>query len=236
MSGLTIGIYGKLPTHPDFISDSIHGEISNELYEWGQTVLYHSQQELSETEWLSAYLVSPIWRMCVPSTDKRKHAWIGVMVPSVDAVGRYFPLFLVFEIAPKHVCVEWLFKEAATLFSILEKVSLQALQKRLSLGDVKRLLTDELASFELGETLKAPVGVENGTGLVTAQISSEALLSFLSTPIVQVHSSLWWAFGEVHGRKDPLVLASNLPNSTDYQFLLTGRITQKSSVDLLEQS
>ena len=236
MSELTIGIYGKLPAHPDFISDSIHSEVSNELYEWGQTCLYHSQQELLEPDWLSAYLVSPIWRMCVPPTTKRKHAWIGIMVPSVDAVGRYFPLFLIFEIDPKHLCVEWLFKEASTLFSILEKASLQALQKRQSLTEVKQGLAEALSEFDLGETLQVPTGLENGITLSTKQLTADDLLGFLPTPLNSLKGSLWWSFGEVHGRQDPLMIANNLPNAVDYQFLLTGNVMQKTPLEPLKQN
>ncbi|MBJ7549765.1 type VI secretion system-associated protein TagF [Marinomonas ostreistagni] len=236
MSGLTIGIYGKLPAHSDFISDSIHSEVSNELYEWGQTSLYHSQQQLSEMDWLSAYLVSPIWRMCVPPTDKRKHAWIGIMVPSVDAVGRYFPLFLVFEIESKHICVEWLFKEADALFSMLEKVSLEALQKRLPLNDVKQQLAEALVSFELGDDLQVPAGLVNGESLSLKQLTSEELMAFLPTPLNNIQGSLWWSFGDVHGRKDPFVMAKNLPNVEDYLFLLTGNAMQKTSLEPLKQN
>ena len=236
MSGLTIGIYGKLPAHPDFISDSIHSEVSNELYEWGQTCLYHSQQELPETDWLSAYLVSPIWRMCVPPTVKRKHAWIGVMVPSVDAVGRYFPLFLIFEIDPKHLCVEWLFKEASSLFAILEKVSLKALQQRLSLKAVKQLLDEELNRFELGESLQLPAGLEENVSDTVKQLNSEALLAYLPTPLTHVENSFWWSFGEIYGRKNPLLVANSLPNHKEYQFLLTGKIASHQSKEPLEQN
>uniref|UniRef100_UPI0013C2CB68 type VI secretion system-associated protein TagF n=1 Tax=Pseudomonas viridiflava TaxID=33069 RepID=UPI0013C2CB68 len=42
--------------------------------------------------WLDAYLVSPLWRFAVPANLLGSQPVAGVMMPSIDRVGRYFPL------------------------------------------------------------------------------------------------------------------------------------------------
>lgn len=224
MSVLKIGVYGKLPAHPDFVSEAVSSDISNELYDWAQQVIYRTSGQMSETDWLSAYLVSPIWRMCVPPNAERKHSWIGMMMPSVDAVGRYFPLFMLFEIDPKHICVEWLFKEADPLFAIMEEVGLKALQKRLALSDVMQALSAQTQQLELGEQACIPTPVlDTRLRFSSAQPETEQFTRLLQTTIAQLEGSVWWSAGEMADWQQPLIHCLGLPSPEDYRFLLTGQ-------------
>ncbi len=45
--------------------------------------------------WLDLYLTSPAWRFVCAGGACGPRPAIGLMVPSVDRVGRYFPLTLV---------------------------------------------------------------------------------------------------------------------------------------------
>lgn len=60
---------------------------------WLQRSLTHSQAELGAA-WLDAYLTAPIWRFVLGERILDGGPWVGVMVASVDRVGRYFPLTL----------------------------------------------------------------------------------------------------------------------------------------------
>ena len=42
--------------------------------------------------WLDTYLTGPVWRFAWAPGVVDERWWFGVMMPSVDAVGRYFPL------------------------------------------------------------------------------------------------------------------------------------------------
>jgi hypothetical protein len=97
-------------------------------------------------------------------------------------------------------------------------------------------LAEALSEFDLGETLQVPTGLENGITLSTKQLTADDLLGFLPTPLNSLKGSLWWSFGEVHGRQDPLMIANNLPNAVDYQFLLTGNVMQKTPLEPLKQN
>jgi len=48
-----------------------------------------------QERWLEAYLTSPVWRFVLSPGICGDGAYGGVMVPSVDRVGRYFPLTIV---------------------------------------------------------------------------------------------------------------------------------------------
>jgi type VI secretion system protein ImpM len=53
-----------------------------------------SRRQLQE-RWLDAYLVSPVWRFVLAGGSCGADAYAGVLLPSVDLVGRYFPFTIV---------------------------------------------------------------------------------------------------------------------------------------------
>src|SRR5699024_2225277 len=57
---------------------------------WLQSCLAESRRDLGEG-WLDAWLCAPIWRFWLGSRIAGVPA-LGAMMPSVDGVGRYFPL------------------------------------------------------------------------------------------------------------------------------------------------
>jgi type VI secretion system protein ImpM len=58
---------------------------------WLAAGMAASQAELG-AGWLDAYLVSPLWRFAAAPGVLVSEAVTGVMMPSIDRVGRYFPL------------------------------------------------------------------------------------------------------------------------------------------------
>ncbi|MDE8602967.1 type VI secretion system-associated protein TagF [Marinomonas sp. RSW2] len=222
MSVLKVGIYGKVPAHPDFISDTLHADISNELYDWAQTVMFHSREKMSESKWLPAYLVSPIWRMVVPKNELRTHEWVGVMVPSVDALGRYFPLFIVFETEFKSLTVEWLFKECTDLFKVMEEVAMSALQQQLNFLQLKRLLANKLEGFNFGQELVLPNSLNSEALEFSCEQPSTSNNVFLQRPLAQLDGVLLWTSSDINKYQKPFFKCRDLPIPSEYEFLLTG--------------
>src|ERR1700692_2160948 len=58
-----------------------------------------SQTALGEA-WLDVFLTSPLWRFALASGVVGAPVWAGLLLPSVDRVGRYFPLTIVAELSP----------------------------------------------------------------------------------------------------------------------------------------
>lgn len=85
-------LYGKLPTKRDFIALGASRDFLNAWEPWLQSGVSASQATLGE-QWQKVFLRAPIWRfwlgaeLCGVST-------IGAFMPSLDKVGRYFPLTL----------------------------------------------------------------------------------------------------------------------------------------------
>ena len=96
---LDVGFYGKLPSHGDFLRRRVSDGFVGVWDAWLQECVAASRDALAD-RWLDVYLTSPAWRfVCAPGACGQS-AVAGVMVPSVDRVGRYFPLTVVAELPP----------------------------------------------------------------------------------------------------------------------------------------
>jgi type VI secretion system protein ImpM len=89
MTGL--GLYGKLASRGDFVSRGLPQSFIGPWDSWLAAGLLASQTALG-SQWLNAYLVSPLWRFALAAGVCGPQAVVGVVMPSIDRVGRYFPL------------------------------------------------------------------------------------------------------------------------------------------------
>lgn len=123
------GLYGKLPIRGDFLTRRLSQTFVQRWDDWLQTGMEESRRRL-EDEWLDCYLVAPLWRFAMlPGTvDGRGYA--GVLVPSVDRVGRYFPLTLADELPALPAAAD-VFVAMRGWFDALEDLALKALAPNL---------------------------------------------------------------------------------------------------------
>ncbi|GAA5167547.1 type VI secretion system-associated protein TagF [Viridibacterium curvum] len=85
------GWYGKLPSLGDFASRRLSSSFIQDWDGWLQRSISSSRTILGE-QWLNTYLTSSIWHFLLGPGVVGDKAWAGVLLPSVDRVGRYFPL------------------------------------------------------------------------------------------------------------------------------------------------
>src|SRR5215467_11283482 len=97
MSGASVGFFGKLPSHGDFIERRVGAPFRDVWDEWLQRCIATSRQTLG-SEWLDCYLTSPMWRFFLSDGIAGATSYAGILLPSVDRVGRYFPLTVVVEL------------------------------------------------------------------------------------------------------------------------------------------
>ncbi|MEL6364653.1 MAG: type VI secretion system-associated protein TagF [Pseudomonadota bacterium] len=90
-----LGYFGKAPARGDFIGRGLPRSLTDGLERWAKAGLAEAKERDAEG-WLDAYLVSPVWRFAGGLGDA---LWTGVLCPSVDAAGRYFPLAIAAEVA-----------------------------------------------------------------------------------------------------------------------------------------
>ena len=97
VSTVEVGLYGKLPSHGDFLRRRVSDVFVDVWDVWLQNGLAASREALGD-RWLDTYLTSPAWRFVCTAGSCGAQAVAGVMVPSVDRVGRYFPVTLVWQL------------------------------------------------------------------------------------------------------------------------------------------
>ncbi len=93
------GLFGKLPARGDFVQLGLPGSFVRPWDAWLQQVMAASQQRMGAA-WLAAYLESPVWRFVLPGGMCGAGAVLGLLMPSVDRVGRYYPLTLAAVFSP----------------------------------------------------------------------------------------------------------------------------------------
>ena len=93
-SPVEVGLFGKLPSHGDFLRRRASDAFVDAWDAWLRECLADSREALGE-RWLDVYLTSPAWRFVCAAGACGPAPVIGLMVPSVDRVGRYFPFTLV---------------------------------------------------------------------------------------------------------------------------------------------
>jgi type VI secretion system protein ImpM len=87
------GAFGKLPARADFLSRGLPASFADPWHAWLVRGLAAARQELA-AQFEPAYMAAPVWRFAVPAEVCGPATAAGVVLPSVDAVGRLFPLTL----------------------------------------------------------------------------------------------------------------------------------------------
>jgi type VI secretion system protein ImpM len=87
------GWFGKLPRHGDFVRAALPEETVAAWDGWVRAGLAASRASLGG-RWLEAYLEAPVWRFRLAPGLCGAAGLAGVMAPSVDRAGRYFPLMV----------------------------------------------------------------------------------------------------------------------------------------------
>jgi type VI secretion system protein ImpM len=88
-----VGFFGKLPARGDFARAGLPRRFVDPWDGWLQLVLPASQAILGDA-WEPAWLEAPFWCFVLPPHLCGPEAVQGLWMPSVDRVGRYFPLTL----------------------------------------------------------------------------------------------------------------------------------------------
>lgn len=87
------GWYGKMAMLGDFASRRLPQAFVDLCDGWLAKGIEASRVQLGD-RWLDVYLHGPIWRFAWAPGIVDGGWWFGIMMPSVDKVGRYFPLVI----------------------------------------------------------------------------------------------------------------------------------------------
>lgn len=130
----TLGIYGKLPTHGDFIQRNLSTSFISEWDKWLQNFISGTKEQIG-VDWLDIYLTSPIWRFVLSHGVVDEYSWAGILMPSVDQVGRYFPFTVALRLAQYINPLEF-FATQIAWYDVLEEISLSALDGEYDIDEL----------------------------------------------------------------------------------------------------
>lgn len=133
-----IGFYGKLPMQTELVTKHLPAEFITSWQDWLQNALAVSREDLGQA-WLNSYLTTPIWRFILSAGLCGDSAWAGILMPSVDKLGNYFPLTIA---APfeQSQSLPYLFTLGNDWFEDLEEVALSGLEDNIDLVRFTQLL------------------------------------------------------------------------------------------------
>ena len=138
------GFFGKLPMRGDFVARRLPPQFIKPWDAWLQLAITKSQEQLGE-QWVDTYLSSPLWRFGLSPGVCGKSAWMGVLMPSVDQVGRYFPLTVALPIKNPHLAS--LFIAGAQWLEEVELLALTVLDDGADFAEFDSHLQQLLPSF-----------------------------------------------------------------------------------------
>jgi type VI secretion system protein ImpM len=121
------GFYGKILSHGDFVSRHLPHYFIDAWDQWLQASIRRGEELLS-AEWLDCYLRAPIWRFALGPGVIGETPWFGVLMPSVDKVGRHFPFTIAMAVPPGSslnetlaLCDRWFTRVEALALSTLDR-------------------------------------------------------------------------------------------------------------------
>lgn len=92
------GWFGKLPGIGDFAHRRLDASFRTPWDLWLQQGL--ARMRLRHADWTARYLEGPVWFFALAPHVVGPGSWIGIVMPSVDGVGRYFPFTVACELKP----------------------------------------------------------------------------------------------------------------------------------------
>lgn len=227
MWGATVGFFGKLPSNGDFIERRVGGAFHDLWDNWLQQSMVESQRELGG-RWLDCYLTSPMWRFFLCDGVAGPASYAGVLLPSVDRVGRYFPLTVVVELPGEIPALEFA-QAAADWFIDIEHLCADALQNpefELTTFDAAVAASaDKLSGVDRLPAPRAFPG--NSSQWHWPSRSVNAFAEALNAPLMSLAQAalrpmtMWWTEGSelVH---PGVLLTRSLPRPNSFGALLAG--------------
>ncbi|WP_226665405.1 type VI secretion system-associated protein TagF [Microbulbifer aggregans] len=213
---MTKGIFGKLPAHGDFIQRDLPSSFVNAWDDWLQRAV-HGSRELVGERWLEYYLTSPIWRFALSPGVLNGQIWAGILVPSVDSVGRYFPITMAVPL-PHGTTPFEIQVAAAPWYKSLSELAVEGLQSGLMVDQVLERFPETPVVHAQGSVAELENGLITSTATGTIVDNYPAMLDSFYREKYSSYS-LWWCAGSQHLAPTTL-LSPGLPDPTVYCSML----------------
>jgi type VI secretion system protein ImpM len=222
---LGLGLYGKLPGYGDFVHRNLPNKFITTWDEWLQQFVSGSQEKMGE-HWLDVYLTSPIWRFVLSAGIIDEHHWAGIVLPSVDQVGRYYPFSIVIPLPASINPFEFIATNNCW-FDQIEELALRALDDQISLDELVTMTEHQKSILPMAYRKTGQQVNHNHCQQINFQFEEELpsnvyahLLDSLLTSNMGTYS-VWATSGSVN-IAPCLVNTKGLPNSSQIPAMLDG--------------
>lgn len=220
------GWFGKLATHGDFASRRLSAEWVQACDQWLAGCVSTSHRQLG-ARWTEVYLSAPVWRFAWGPGVFDEQWWFGILMPSCDNVGRYFPLMVVQprahaptdRVGMDHLDLWWQHVARAALDTLSEGATLAAFESALHAGPPwpgpGQASPLSLARGVAGHW-RVPVPAARSLGELAGVVAAGDLQQRLA------RSSFWWPLspGDVEGT---FTLVAGLPPPDAFAQMLSGQ-------------
>lgn len=203
------GAFGKMPSVGDFFRLNPPPGFVTPWDGWIQRAMLTARTALGDA-WDDHYMSAPIWRFALSAGLAGPQKVMGVLMPSVDRVGRRFPLTLVAAVQTPGPAQLDHFRETA-LYARLEEIALAALDDAMT----RERLEQEIAGVHPPEFRGAAPLRQMGRSLVLTETGPDSLLPDLAAGLVEnrfTSPSLWTA---MVGDAPRLMICDGLPEAQD---------------------
>lgn len=203
------GAYGKMPALGDFFRLDLPQVFIGAWDGWLQNAMTLGQSVLG-TQWDHHYMSAPLWRFTLAAGVCGPHRMMGVLMPSVDRVGRRYPLTLAAVLTSQGSAALDHFSQPK-LFEQLEDIALDALED----GMTRDLLKQKLGAVIVPQTRNsAPVRCI-GTSLAYSQSSTEDAMPELASGLLETRLKMPSVWSAVVEGKSRFLISEGLPDGHD---------------------
>ena len=200
------GAYGKMPALGDFFRLGAAREFVTPWDIWLQSTLLTARQDLG-AQFDDCYMSAPIWRFSLPPSVAGTQGVVGVLMPSVDRVGRRFPLTLLAQTG---------YEEQAPLRNLIWQGPVLDAVEALALDALDDAMTREVLYERLAPLALRPMGLPSrirtaGTSLVLTNDLPDLLCADLALDLAggELHRACTWVATSDGAAR--LILTSGLP-------------------------
>ena len=231
---MSAGLFGKLPAKRDFVAANAPRRFLEVWEPWLQSGVATSKQILG-AKWADAYNRAPIWRYWL-GADFCGEAMIGAFMPSVDGVGRSFPLAIFIGEGDASLPPPELEPNDAW-FEAAEAVLLEALEPGVTL----ELIAEKVGALP-APALQSPMTKDGGFeelaegGVLARDMANEVSAAFIAARHFGrrrafASQTFWWTIGG-EGFPSLGLLEVGLPPATRFADMLTGSFSDRAAVAL----
>lgn len=221
------GWFGKLPVNGDFVTRRLPAAFIEPWDAWLNAMLAGSRERLGEA-WRNTFLSAPAWRFVLAPGVIGLQGWAGLIVPSVDSVGRYFPLTIASGLPLRSIDPVATLVRAHHWYEEVEPVVNVALSPEADVDTfdaqlANRRFPDELiaALEESEETIPPRSRGQRALWIpLGPEFQGEAGLRGLAKPLAAPYSAWLAEESEIFGRS--LMLCEKLPGVDQFCAMLNG--------------